>query len=198
MDFHCLPHRLELAGACPKGQRLPSTQSHQSSHKNSSKKAFRHIKCILGIQRSQPDYVPASQQTSWDEASKLTKGYYTRKTGQGVASVVKDLVPHETNPLFRKLCSSPVTWTLKRTVNNMLMEALSECYQAASSWEMHLQILSTMADEVRYSKLLQFIPDLTKYHFTEAKRHCLTYGRGAPVPSVRVARTDFTTLQSHS
>jgi len=80
----------------------------------------------------------------------------------------------------------------------MLMDALSECYQAASSWEMHLQILSVMADEVRYSKLLQFIPDLNKYHFTEAKRHCLTYGRGAPVPSVRVARTDFTTLQSQS
>ena len=52
-----------------------------------------------------------------------------------------------------------------------------------------------MADKVRYRKLLQFIPGLTKYRFKEAKRHCLTYGRGAPVPSVRVARTDVTTVQ---
>lgn len=36
---------------------------------------------------------------------------------------------------------------------------------------------------------------LTKYRFTEAKRHCLAYGRGAPVQSVRAARTDAATAQ---
>ena len=49
-----------------------------------------------------------------------------------------------------------------------------------------------MADKVRYKTLLKFIPGLTKYRFTEAKRHCLTYGRGAPVQSVRAPRTDVT------
>lgn len=142
-------------------------------------------------------------QTSWDEASRRTKRYYTRKAGQGVAAVVKDVAPYETGALFRELCSSDV---LRRqlssdedsdeeTVDNTLMEALSKCYQAASSWETRRQILSIMADKVRYSKLLKFIPGLTKYRFTEAKRHCLTYGRGEPVSSVRVARTDVTTLQ---
>ena len=142
-------------------------------------------------------------QTSWDEASGRTKRYYTRKAGQGVAAVVKDVAPHETGPLFRELCSSDV---LRRqlssdedsdeeTVDYTLMEAQSEMYQAASSWEARRQILSITADKVRYRKLLQFIPGLTKYRFKEAKRHCLTYGRGAPVPSVRVARTDVTTVQ---
>ena len=142
-------------------------------------------------------------QTSWDEASGRTKRYYTRKAGQGVAVVVKDVAPYETGPLFREVCSLDV---LRRqlssdedsdgeTVDKTLMEALSECYQAASSWETRRQILSNMVDKVRYSRLLQFIPGLTKYRFTEAKRHCLNYGRGAPVPSVRVPRTDVTTLQ---
>ena len=117
--------------------------------------------------------------------------------------MVKDVAPYETGPLFRELCSSDV---LRRqlssdedsdgeTVDNTLMEALSECYQAASSWETRRQILSIMADKVRYSRLLQFIPGLTKYRFTEAKHHCFTYGRGVPVPSERVARTDVSTLQ---
>ena len=117
--------------------------------------------------------------------------------------MVKDVAPYETGPLFRELCSSEL---LRRqlssdddsdeeTVDNTLMEALSECYQVASNWETRHQILSIIADKVRYSKLLRFIPGLTKYHFTEAKRHCLTYGRGTPVPSVRVARTDVTTMQ---
>ena len=70
--------------------------------------------------------------------------------------MVKDVAPYETGPLFRELCSSDV---LRRqlssdedsdgeTVDNTLMEALSECYQAASSWETRRQILSIMADKV--------------------------------------------------
>ena len=146
--------------------------------------------------------VRSQLQTSWDKASTRTKRYYTRKAGQGVVAVVKDVAPYETGPLFRELCSSD---SLRRqlsdddsdeeTVDNTLMEALSECYQVASNWETRRQILSLMADKVRYNKLLWFIPGLTKYCFTEAKRHCLTYGRGTPVPSVRVARTDVTNLQ---
>ena len=72
----------------------------------------------------------------------------------------------------------------------MLMEAL-----ATSRWETRRQILSIMAHKVHYSKLLKYIPGLTKYRFTEAKRHCLTYGRGAPVESVREPRTDVTFSQ---
>ena len=109
-----------------------------------------------------------------------------------MAALVQDMTPHETGPLFRALCSSDA---LRRQLSdeedsdqdNMdvtLMEPLAECYQAASRWETRRQILSIMADKVRYKTLLKFIPGLTKYRFTEAKRHCLTYGRGAPVQSV--------------
>ena len=76
-----------------------------------------------------------------------------------------------------------------------VMEALAECYQAASRWETRRQILSIMADKVRCKTLLKFISGLTKYRFTEAKRHCLTYGRGAPVQSVRAPGTDVTFSQ---
>ena len=146
--------------------------------------------------RSQP-------QTSREKTSGRTKCYYTRKASQGVAALVQDMTPHETGPLFRALCSSDA---LRRQLSdeedsdqdNMdvtLMEALAECYQAASRWETRRQILSIMADKVRYKRLLKFIPGLTKYRFTEAKRHCLTYGRGAPVLSVRAPRTDVTFSQ---
>ena len=142
-------------------------------------------------------------QTSWENASARTKRYYTRKAGQGVAAVVKDITPHETGPLFHALCSSDA---LRRqlsgdedsdedTVDATLMAALAECYQAANRWETRRQILSIMADKLRYNKLLRYIPGLTKYRFTEAKRHCLAYGRGAPVQSVRAARTDVASPQ---
>ena len=124
-----------------------------------------------------------------------------RKASQGVAALVLDMTPHETGPLFRALCSSDVLRRQLSDEDNMdnmdvtLMEALPECYQATSRWETRRQILSIMADKVRYKTLLKFIPGLTKYRFTEAKRHCLTYGRGAPVLSVRAPRTDVTFSQ---
>ena len=147
--------------------------------------------------------VRSQLQTSWEKASGRTKRYYTRKASQGVAALVQDMTPHETGPLFRALCSSDA---LRRQLSdeedsdqdNMdvtLMEALAECYQAASRWETRRQILSIMADKVRYKTLLKFIPGLTKYRFTEAKRRCLTYGRRAPVQSVRAPRTDVTFSQ---
>ena len=140
--------------------------------------------------------VRSQLQTSWEKASGRTKRYYTRKAGQAVAAVVQDITPHETGPLFRALCSSDA---LRRqlssdedsdegTIDVTLMEALAD--QAASRWETRRQILSIMADKVRYKKLLKYIPGLTKNRFTEAKRHCLTYGRGSPVESVRAPRTD--------
>ena len=46
-----------------------------------------------------------------------------------------------------------------------------------------------MADKVGFSKLLRYIPDLTNYRFTEAKRHCLAYGRGAPGESLPAPRS---------
>ena len=142
-------------------------------------------------------------QTSWEKTSGRTKCYYTRKASQGVADLVQDMTPHETGPLFRALCSSDVLCRQlsdeedsdEDNMDVTLMEALAECYQAASCWDTRRQILSIMADKVRYKTLLKFIPGLTKYCFTEAKRHCLTYGRGAPVQSVRAPRTDVTFAQ---
>ena len=142
--------------------------------------------------------VRSQLQTSWEKASGRTKRYYTQKAGQAVAAVVQDITTHETGPLFCALCSSDALRrqlssdedSYEGTIDVTLMEALAECYQAASRWETRRQVLSIMADKVRYKKLLKYIPGLTKYRFTEAKRHCLTYGRGAPVESVRAPRTD--------
>ena len=120
-----------------------------------------------------------------------------------MAAVLQDITSREAGPLFRALCSSDVVRRQissdedsdDNTVDVTLMEALAECYHASGTWETRRQILSIMADKVRYRTLLRYIPGLTKYRFTEAKRHCLAYGRGAPVQSLRAPRTDITSTQ---
>ncbi|KAK2565739.1 hypothetical protein P5673_010917 [Acropora cervicornis] len=64
-------------------------------------------------------------------------------------------------------------------VHETLMSALAECYYAATCWETRRQILSLMADKVPFKRLLKWIPDLIKYCYTEAKRHCFLHGAEA-------------------
>lgn len=75
------------------------------------------------------------------------------------------------------------------------MEVLSERYSAANCWETRRQIISVMADKVSVERLQRWIPELTKHRFTEAKRHCLVHGRGAPIKSNPTPRQEVPTAQ---
>jgi hypothetical protein len=148
--------------------------------------------------------VRAQLRTPWENASGRTKRYYARKAGQAVASVVRDISPNEAGTLFREVTSSQILQRQlsssdedfeNENVDETLMASLSECYRAAPSWSTRRQILSIMADKLRFKRLQQYIPDITKFKYTEAKRHCLLYGRGVPVPQAKVIRQDFSIPQ---
>ena len=115
-----------------------------------------------------------------------------------------DISPSESGPLFQEAISSDALRhqlssdedsTDGECVDETLMLALAECYDATSSWETRRQILSIMTDKVHYEKIIRYIPGLSKYRYTEAKSHCVTHGRGAPVPNVRAPRRDVATPQ---
>ena len=111
-----------------------------------------------------------------------------------MTTVVQDIAPNDSSSLFQEACSSSALHETLSTdkdsddeiiVHETLMSALAECYYAATCWETRRQILSLMADKVPFKRLLKWIPDLIKYCYTEAKRHCFLHGRGAPVKSDR-------------
>lgn len=81
------------------------------------------------------------------------------------------------------------------SVDETMMSALAECYRAADSWETCRQILSIMADKFALNHLRHWIPYLSQYRFTEARRHCLVCGRGAPVLTVPTPRMRVSTAQ---
>ena len=156
------------------------------------------------LERRDLSPIRSQLRTSWVVASDRTKRYYTRKAGQAVAAMVKDISPRESGPLLHEVISSDALRhqlsssedsTDDKCVDETLMLALAECFDDASSWETRRQILSIMADKVRHKKIIRYIPGLSKYRFTEAKRHCLIYGRGVPVSNVRAPRRDVATPQ---
>ena len=62
------------------------------------------------------------------------------------------------------------------------LEALTEAYNNADSWDTHRQILSVMTGVAGCKILATFIPGLTRYRYSRANLHRLQFGRGAPVP----------------
>ena len=143
--------------------------------------------------------VRSQLQTPWEKASAQTKRYYTLKAGQATVAILNDISPQDSQSLFSKVASSGVLRqqftsseeaSPESNVDETLMAALPACYGAASDWATRRQIPSIMADKVRYKTLLKYVPDLTKYRYTEAQRHCLTHGRGMPVLHERVPRRD--------
>ena len=127
-----------------------------------------------------------------------------RKAGQGLCTLLQDIAPSDSGSLFKAVYSSGV---IQRTlqcngeeatsssVDKTMMSALAECYCAADSWETRRQILSIMADKLTLNQLRHWIPDLSQYRFTEARRHCLEGGRGAPVLTAPTPRMRVSTAQ---
>ena len=68
--------------------------------------------------------------------------------------------------------------------DEVLIQALAECYRNANNWQTRRQILSIMADKVSYKALHKWIPNLTRYRLSEARKHILVEGRGV-APSLQ-------------
>ena len=117
--------------------------------------------------------IRSSLSTPWEIVSERTKRYYVRKVSQSVTAIMEDIAPESPAQLFQAMCSSrAVQQSLSNddetevAVDVTLMDALAECYHAATSWETRRQILSIMADKVSFNKLRNWIPDLSIYRFT--------------------------------
>ena len=134
----------------------------------------------------------------WDKASDSTKQRYTKRTVEIVSSVLHTLSPNDPGSLWQAIVSSPAMNKaleldeLPKMAKDYL-QALTEAYNHAHSWDTRRQILSIMSGVASFKVISGFIPGLTRYRFTLANLHRLQYGRGAPVthqpsPRIRVDR----------
>ena len=119
----------------------------------------------------------------WEDASERTRLRHIRKANQVVNAVIDEVAPNQSDQLWKSLVASksldqyPVNDNDER-VDEVLMEELAECYRNASNWRTRRQILSIMADKVSYKALKKCIPNLTRYRFSEARKHILIKGIG--------------------
>ena len=122
--------------------------------------------------------------TQWEEAaSERTRRRHLRKANQAVDAVLEEVAPNQSGQLWKSLVASKFfdenpSGNEREPVDEVLMEVLAECYRNASNWQTRRQILSIMADKDCFKTLKKWIPNLTRYQFSEARKHILVEGRG--------------------
>ncbi|CAF4485766.1 unnamed protein product [Didymodactylos carnosus] len=74
------------------------------------------------------------------------------------------------------------------------MDGISEAYKNSEKWTTRKEILSIVAPKISCKLIQPFLPGLTLYRFTAARRHPLEYGTGRQVeraPSTLARFSDF-------
>ena len=97
--------------------------------------------------------------TQWKEAaSHRTRRRHLRKANQALDAVLDKVAPNQSRQLWKSLVASKTsdenrTGNEREPVDEVLMEALAECYRNANNWQTRRQILSIMADKVSFKTL---------------------------------------------
>ena len=122
----------------------------------------------------------------WEEASERTKRLYVHKGREIVHTCLEEIAPGGSSAILD--CLAKDKCANSSTVDYTLVEALCECYHNSSHWSTRRQILSIIADKVKFNELKQWIPDLTRYRFNIARHHTLLQGRGSVLPPAKDTR----------
>jgi len=137
--------------------------------------------------------------SQWEDANERTRRRHVRKAKQAVTAVLDEVAPNQHHQLWHAIASKPLeslnSSEEEEDIDNVLMEALAQCYTNADRWDTKRQILSIMADKVTYCTLQRWIPTLSRYRFTVARKHTLVQGRGVlPKPQRRTRAVSQTKL----
>ena len=85
--------------------------------------------------------------TQWEEASERKRRRHLCKVNQAVDAVLEEVAPNQSGQLWKSLVASKSSdenpsGNEHEPVDEVLMEALAECYRNASNWQPRRQILS--------------------------------------------------------
>lgn len=121
----------------------------------------------------------------WEEAGARTRKNHVKKAKDVIVAALDVIMPGDAAYLWDALQSSIlVDKELGSGVgdDHKYLEALSETYKNASSWDTKRQVLSIMAALVPFKRLQRYLPGITEYRVKIARQHKNVFGRGVPLP----------------
>ena len=127
--------------------------------------------------------------SDWEHSSNRTKTDYIVKAQKICFQVLDVLAPGQGHHLLKALAK-----TDEPKECGLLAEVI-EAYKLCCDWGTQRQILSLVANKVTYEQLKVLIPILSRYKFSAARKHALSYGQGQKVPSPDFSREGTTAAQ---
>ncbi|CAH3046486.1 unnamed protein product, partial [Porites lobata] len=121
----------------------------------------------------------------WTDATSKTRECYIRKASTIISEVLKTVAPQSAPELWEAVRGKNEVSHLLGSVHNGsdLLLAVVESYKQADTSKTRRQLLSLVASKVTYAELVAYIPRLTRYEFTAARRYALEVGAGLTVQS---------------
>ncbi|XP_078338287.1 uncharacterized protein LOC111121882 isoform X2 [Crassostrea virginica] len=116
----------------------------------------------------------------WTTSSDRTRNDYLKKAKQILQQVAEVLVPGQGDYLLNEISCLNSSATCSTTSEKML-EVLCTAYNQTTDWGTQRQLLSLFSHDYSLAEIRNFIPKLSKYKFTAARKHSVNRGMGQPV-----------------
>lgn len=62
-----------------------------------------------------------------------------------------------------------------------IIESISKTYSSMTSWGTRIQLLSLLVEDHSYNEIKEYIPSVSKYKYTVARKHAAINGIDMPI-----------------
>ncbi|XP_071150590.1 uncharacterized protein [Mytilus edulis] len=160
--------------------RIDNKQSSQNSYECCGKlESLNHFLSLCGVANVNiPVY-------TWASYTDKTKKGYIQKIKEVFQAVVDTLFRNETEVVLQDVYSSVNGCNIQPAETEtdcIIVDALTESYSKAESWQLKRQILSVLSTTLSFQGMSQKIPGITEYRYYIAKKHSAVYGCALPPP----------------
>lgn len=146
------------------------------------------------LKLSEKESVQRVLKVPWETACEKTKAGYVNKVRDVMEMVVSILCPNSAEMVCLELQrKSIIPNSIDVSISSEFIQVLIECYKQQDNRQTGRQLLSIVADKLKFEELKSLLPSLTEYEFSMARLHKLKFGRGmreaneSKVPRYRVA-----------
>ena len=128
---------------------------------------------------------------SWDAVSKKTQSHYRRKTSKIIAEILRTVAPESASSLWNAIKKSDDVMEQlgDPKPNNDILLAIAESYKQASKQDTRRLLLSVIAGKISHTQLSRYIPDVTRYQYTAARKYSREVGANFTVDQPQQHRT---------
>ena len=127
----------------------------------------------------------------WDTVSKKTQLHYRRKTSKIIAEILRIVAPESASSLWSaiKKDDDVMEQLEDPKLDDDFLLALAESYKQASKPDTRRQLLSLIAGKISHTQLSKYIPDVTRYQYTAARKYTREVGADFAINQSQQHRT---------